>query len=87
MEGENDVVDSILSKVKKDPFAADLQISLFMSALHNYRHDSLLRPFPPQYLRENGEKDTNGLVSLKKLFNCILKNLMEGGELLIFARN
>lgn len=61
MEGERYVVDSVLSKVRKDPFAADLQISLFMSALQNYRHDSLVRPFPPGYFHESGEKNTDAL--------------------------
>ena len=65
MEGERNFVDNVLSKVRKDAFAADLQISLFMSALHNYRHDSLLRPFPPGYLHENGEKNIEALVSCR----------------------
>ena len=66
MEGERYVVDSVMSKVRKDPFAADLQISLFMSALQNYRHDSLVRPFPPGYFHESGEKNTDALVSCKR---------------------
>ena len=63
MELKSDYVDNVLSKVRKDPFAVDLQVSLFMSALQNYRHDSLVRPFPSEYLHENGEKNTEALVS------------------------
>ena len=67
MEEESDFVDNVLHKVRKDPSAADLQISLFISALYNYRHDSLLRPFPPRYLHENGEKNIEELVSCRNI--------------------
>ncbi|XP_028399236.1 protein mono-ADP-ribosyltransferase PARP16-like [Dendronephthya gigantea] len=68
MEAEEGLIDKVLSKVKNDPCSADFQISLFMSALQNYRHDSLLRPFPSSYLHENGEKNTD---SLKDVANRI----------------
>ena len=63
MEGESDYVDKVVAKLRKDALSVDLQISLFMAALQNYRHDSLLRPFPSAYLHENGEKDIDALVS------------------------
>lgn len=63
MEDGSDIIDSVLSKIQKDPLAADFQISLFVSALLSYRHDSVLRPFPSGYFRENGEKNVDALVS------------------------
>ena len=63
-EDEEDVelINLVLAEVAKDPLAIDLQISLFQSALLNYRHDSLLRTFPPGYVNENGEKNIEDLV-------------------------
>ena len=43
--------------------SADLLVSLFVAALQSYRYDSVLRPFPQIFLKENGEKDVKLLVS------------------------
>jgi poly[ADP-ribose] polymerase 16 len=60
----------ILSRIKTDPLAADIQISLFYAALQSYRHDTVLRPFPNKYLLDHGQlrdhnqhKDYNKLAS------------------------
>ena len=37
--------------------------SVFSSAVCSYRADTLLRPFPPMFQTEDGEKDLNALVS------------------------
>jgi len=53
----------VLGKIRADPLAADLRFSLFIAALHSYRCDSVLRPFPPRFLTEDEEKDIDALVS------------------------
>ncbi|KAK7115825.1 protein mono-ADP-ribosyltransferase PARP16-like [Littorina saxatilis] len=51
----------ILGKIREDPLAADLRWSLFVAALHSYRCDTVLRPFPPRFVAEDDEKDIDGL--------------------------
>ena len=36
-------------RIKKDVLAADIQWSFFVAACSSYKHDSLLRPFPPMF--------------------------------------
>jgi len=48
--------------LRKDVRASELYWSLFATALFHYKVDSLLRPFPPAFLRADGEKDVDGLV-------------------------
>ncbi|GAB1603768.1 protein mono-ADP-ribosyltransferase PARP16-like [Argonauta hians] len=52
---------AVLERVNSDPAACDLTISLFVAAVHSYRHDSVLRPFPPAFIKEDLEKDKKGL--------------------------
>lgn len=49
--------------LEKDLKAADLKWSLFVAAVHTYRYDTCLRPFPPLYIK-NETKDIESLVSL-----------------------
>ena len=55
----------LLSALSTDMPASDCLVSLFWSALSNYRHDTVLRPFPSQYILTDGTKDVDGLVSYK----------------------
>lgn len=57
----------IISLVDNDPFSADFLISILWAAATNYKHDTLLRPFPPQYIREE-QKDVDTLVRI----SCML---------------
>ncbi|ELU02619.1 hypothetical protein CAPTEDRAFT_64398, partial [Capitella teleta] len=45
----------IKQRLKQDVLSVDLQWSIFVSALQSYRHNSVLRPFPPQFELENSE--------------------------------
>ncbi|XP_040198221.1 protein mono-ADP-ribosyltransferase PARP16 isoform X3 [Rana temporaria] len=47
--------------ITRDPLAADLKCSLFMSALRSYKRDSVLRPFPPFYASDQ-QKDFDALI-------------------------
>lgn len=62
--------EKIVEKIKRDIIAADLKISVFVCALESYRYDSVLRPFPPVGLRDDGTKNIQKLVS--QLFNLWL---------------
>ena len=54
----------LLKKIKDNLVAADLVWSLFYSALSSYRHDSVLRPFPPDFMAGVEDKDFTALVSV-----------------------
>ena len=58
MDSIRDMVNLCLHR---DPVAADLRLSLFMSAAQSYKRDSLLRPFPPAYITSDN-KDFDHLV-------------------------
>ncbi|KAM9495511.1 protein mono-ADP-ribosyltransferase PARP16 isoform 1-T1 [Clarias gariepinus] len=63
----------VRSHLHLDPVAADLRCSLFVAAVQNYKRDSVLRPFPPPYLRgeikdfEELQKDVSSLPSIRDL--------------------
>ena len=55
--------DRVLARLESDVISADMQWSLFMSALESYRHDSVLRPFPSAFVETDGNKKVKELVS------------------------
>lgn len=55
---------SVQQQIKNDKFATDLLWSVFVAALQSYKFDSLLKPFPPPFTKEDGEKDIKSLVLL-----------------------
>lgn len=59
--------ERVLQRLESDLTSADLQWSLFISALESYRHDSILRPFPSAYVVGDGNKNFQGLVSVGHL--------------------
>ena len=77
VEGSSETRDSVenILKILRDEFyGADFLVSLFWAAMTSFRHDSILRPFPTDYVdglrlegnREiEGEKDIEGLVSFE----------------------
>lgn len=58
-----DLQAKVVGFTKRDILAADLRWSLFVGALDSYRHDSVLRPYPPgtDFLTLDGEKDFSAL--------------------------
>ena len=60
-------INEIISLLDNDPSSSDFLISILWAAATNYKHDTLLRPFPPQYIREE-QKDVDTLVK----FNVII---------------
>ncbi|XP_068128536.1 protein mono-ADP-ribosyltransferase PARP16 [Hyperolius riggenbachi] len=65
--------------IARDPLAADLKCSLFMSALRSYKRDSVLRPFPPFYSSDQCKDfealiaDANTLPSLQEFIQSKTK--------------
>ncbi|XP_064620970.1 protein mono-ADP-ribosyltransferase PARP16-like [Lineus longissimus] len=58
----DDENDQILERVQADMASADFQFSLLVAALSSYRHDTVLRPFPSNFInRGNNSKDYQGL--------------------------
>ncbi|XP_062601894.1 protein mono-ADP-ribosyltransferase PARP16-like [Saccostrea cucullata] len=56
------VVTEVLKKrLSEDFLATDLRWSFFVAALYSYRFETVLKPFPLQFLNENGEKDMKKL--------------------------
>ncbi|XP_060064065.1 protein mono-ADP-ribosyltransferase PARP16-like [Ylistrum balloti] len=48
-------------RIADDRFATDLVLSFFVAALKSYKFDSLVKPFPPHFCKEDGEKDMKSL--------------------------
>jgi len=46
---ENLKQSSVVQWMQKDLLAADFRWSVFISAISSYRHDTVVRPFPPKY--------------------------------------
>lgn len=51
----------VISLLDNNPTSADFLISILWAASKSYKHDTLLRPFPPQYIKEE-QKDVDTLV-------------------------
>lgn len=59
-----DVKNRIIDRLSSDLQSCDCHVTLFLSALASYRHDTVLKPFPPQYVLEDGTKDIEQLVNI-----------------------
>lgn len=62
VENTNDLVEKVKSRLSCDLLACDVQVSLFVATCQSYRQDTALRPFPPMYLTESGDRDIPALV-------------------------
>lgn len=51
------------SWTEPDAKSAEIHWSLFSAAVTSHKTDHLLRPFPPMFISDYGEKDLDGLVS------------------------
>ncbi|XP_049541628.1 protein mono-ADP-ribosyltransferase PARP16-like [Anopheles darlingi] len=66
--------------ISRDPAAADLRFSLFVSAARSFRYDSCLQPFPPDFIVK-GEKNIDQLCRVIETIPPIseLANDLTGG--------
>ena len=59
---------SVLSPIiDRDPLAADFLVSIFWSAMMSFRHDTVLRPFPPAFIDEQDPINTGSHKNILKL--------------------
>jgi len=63
LENTNDLVEKVRSLLSCDLLACDVQVSLFVATCQSYRQDTALRPFPPMFLTETGDRDIPALLS------------------------
>jgi poly [ADP-ribose] polymerase 16 len=54
--------------IERDLLAADLRISLFVSAAQNFKYETLLKPIPEKFKRRDGEVDIDKLRSMISKF-------------------
>ena len=57
-------MDGVCSQLERDLLAADFLAAMFWSAMSGFRHDTILRPFPPTFLGEQEHKNIEELVCL-----------------------
>ena len=57
-----EVKTRVISSLKTDLPACDCLVTLFHTALASYRHDTVLKPFPQEFVMKDGNKDIDGLV-------------------------
>jgi hypothetical protein len=62
-------LEAIKQILDKDLLSADVKVSIFGSAAISFKQDSLLSPFPKQYIGKDNVKDFEKLVSQSSLMN------------------
>ena len=59
------MAEDLREKLRNESQGSDFLVSMLWAAMTSYRHDTVLRPFPPKY--QNGEhKNVEKLVSGQK---------------------
>uniref|UniRef100_A0A8B8DSH8 Poly [ADP-ribose] polymerase n=1 Tax=Crassostrea virginica TaxID=6565 RepID=A0A8B8DSH8_CRAVI len=74
----DDAKKTLRKRFAEQFLATDLRWSFFVAALYSYRFDTVLKPFPPQYMKDNGEKDVK---KLEKIVDRIPKLNQLGTEI------
>ncbi|XP_014671256.1 PREDICTED: mono [ADP-ribose] polymerase PARP16-like [Priapulus caudatus] len=72
--------ERVLATLRNDMLSADLTWSLFVAALGNYRHDTVLRPSPPHFT-ENGEKDFKKIKNVVHAIPSLSQVILDGYEI------
>ena len=72
-------INEIISLLDDDPSSSDFLISILWTAATNYKHDTLLRPFPPLYIREE-QKDVDTLVRSQNIKEGISESYLKEVE-------
>ncbi|XP_071964908.1 protein mono-ADP-ribosyltransferase PARP16-like [Antedon mediterranea] len=62
----DELKNKIVQHISSDAVSCDLLWSLFSAALFTYRHDTVLRPFPSDFIDTNGEKDFENLENVAR---------------------
>jgi len=65
--------DAVMQHLEKDVLVVDFRWSILVAAACSYRHDSVLRPFPPMLLRRSDD-DNSSENTLENIANGLLEN-------------
>ena len=79
-------IDAILQHLEEDVLVADFRWSILVAAACSYRHDSVLRPFPPMLLRST-DGDTTSVNTPLNQANGLLENRDYGAMVSIHVIN
>lgn len=72
-----DLQETVSDQLKRNLMGAEFLVGIFWSAANSFRHDSIVRPFPPMFVEGGagssggevtegeGRKDIEGIVSLE----------------------
>ena len=63
MASEDDLREEVYQRLSRDLTSCDFLLSVFWAAMTSYRHDTVLRPFPPHFVLADNAKDVEALVS------------------------
>lgn len=66
MASSSGSLSSLSSVIDRDLLAADFLVSIFWSAMTSFRHDTILRPFPPGFV-DDQNLSTGSHKNLEKL--------------------
>ena len=82
---EHAETSSALSAViNRDLLAADFLVSTFWSAMMSFRHDTVLRPFPPAFVDEQGSINTGSHKNILELVRPPVPRLLNLGTRLVY---
>ena len=76
MKSNENAVEWLQARLSDDLLSADLQWSLFVTACECYRHDSLLRPFPPMFVQSFDDGDSPDVPSDTQGLHKNIKSLV-----------
>lgn len=71
--GEQLTFDAVIQHLEKDILVVDFRWSILVAAACSYRHDSVLRPFPPMLLQRSDGSNSNEN-SPENVANGLLEN-------------
>ena len=72
--GEQLAFDAVIRHLEKDVLVVDFRWSILVAAASSYRHDSVLRPFPPMLLRRSDDNTNENTTPPENVANGLLEN-------------
>ena len=72
MSSEDGLREEVYQRLICDLTSCDFLLSVFWAAMTSYRHDTVLRPFLPDFVLADKTKDVEALVSMKSNVDIVL---------------
>ena len=76
--------EEVLSRLRADMLSADLRVSLLVAALSSYRHDTVLRPFPPMFAAAQTESGISNGHQSDKDYKRLVNSLKDTHMILVW---